>query len=146
MTQKNEVTIITPQMLTTAQKQGIISQLQQKVGVVIPKYLVDPAIVGGLKITINGQELDGSLLGEVTQLRSQLPVVSVITAIELTATERNEIEKIVNKKVGSAEYVITVDPNVLGGIKIVINNQEYDGTLKGKLQILRQVLLEKIAT
>jgi len=70
----------------------------------------------------------------------------VVTAVELTTAERKKIEEIVDKKVGPAEYNIVVDPSVLGGIKIVLDNQEYDGTLKGKLQTLRQVLLKKIAT
>lgn len=145
MTQKKEILIVTPQVLSAAQKSGLTALLVQKIGTVTPKYLVDPAIVGGLKITINGQELDGSLLGEVQNLQSQLPIVSVTTAVELTSTEQTEIEKMVNKKIGSAEYKITVDPSVLGGIKIVIDSQEFDGTLKGKLQTLRQVLLKKVA-
>ncbi|NCN83064.1 MAG: hypothetical protein GW947_03795 [Candidatus Pacebacteria bacterium] len=145
MTQKKEILIVTPQVLSAAQKSGLTALLVQKIGTVTPKYLVDPAIVGGLKITINGQELDGSLLGEVQNLQSQLPIVSVTTAVELTSAEQAEIEKIVNKKIGSAEYKITVDPSVLGGIKIVIDSQEFDGTLKGKLQTLRQVLLKKVA-
>ena len=144
MIQKKEILIVTPQVLSAAQRKGLTALLVQKIGTVTPKYLVDPAIVGGLKITINGQELDGSLLGEVQNLQSQLPIVSVTTAVKLTSAEQAEIEQMVNKKIGSAEYKITVDPSVLGGIKLVIDSQEFDGTLKGKLQILRQVLLKKV--
>ncbi|MDA1079452.1 MAG: F0F1 ATP synthase subunit delta [bacterium] len=146
MKQKNEITVVTPQVLSATQKKNLETVLTQKLGVVTPKYLVDPAIVGGLKININGQELDGTLLGEVQRLRSQLPVVTITTAVELTAAEQTQIENIVDKKIGSAEYKITVDPNVLGGIKIVLGSEAFDGTLKGKLQTLRQVLLKKVAS
>lgn len=145
MKQKKEISIVTPQVLSAAQKKSLTTLLTQKIGAVTPKYLVNPAIVGGLKITVDGQELDGSLLGDAQRLRSQLPTVTVTTAVALTDSEQAEIEKIVNKKIGSAEYKITVDPNVLGGIKIVIDSEEFDGTLKGKLQTLRQVLLKKVA-
>jgi F0F1-type ATP synthase delta subunit len=145
MTQKKEISIVTPQVLSAAQKKSLTTLLTQKIGAVTPKYLVNPAIVGGLKITVDGQELDGSLLGEAQRLHSQLPVVTVTTAIELSAAEQSEIERIVGKKIGAAEYKIAIDPSVLGGIKIVIDNEEFDGTLKGKLQTLRQVLLKKVA-
>ncbi len=145
MTQKKEISIVTPQVLSAAQKKSLTTLLTQKIGAVTPKYLVNPTIVGGLKITVDGQELDGSLLGEAQRLRSQLPTVTVTTAVALTDAEQAEIEKIVSKKIGSAEYKITVDPSVLGGIRIVIDSEEFDGTLKGKLQTLRQVLLKKVA-
>ena len=146
MSKNKAVTIVTPQAVSDAQKKSLVALLQQKVGKVTPKFLVDPAIIGGLTITIDGQTIDGSIIGEIKKLHSQLPIVSVVTAVELTTAERKKIEVIVDKKVGPAEYNIVVDPSVLGGIKIVLDNQEYDGTLKGKLQTLRQVLLKKIAT
>ncbi|NCN06223.1 MAG: F0F1 ATP synthase subunit delta [Candidatus Pacebacteria bacterium] len=146
MSKNKAVTIVTPQAVSDAQKKSLVALLQQKVGKVTPKFLVDPAIIGGLTITIDGQTIDGSIIGEIKKLHSQLPIVSVVTAVELTTAERKKIEEIVDKKVGPAEYNIVVDPSVLGGIKIVLDNQEYDGTLKGKLQTLRQVLLKKIAT
>ena len=134
MTKKKAVTIVTPQALTVAQKRGLATLLEQKIGTVTPKYLVNPAIVGGLKITIDGQELDATLVSEVKNLRSQLPSVSIITAVKLTTNEQANIESIVNQKVGPADYAITIDPNILGGIKIIMDNQA-----------LRQVLLKKIA-
>jgi len=146
MSKNKAVTIVSPQAVSDAQKKSLVALLQQKVGKVTPKFLVDPAIIGGLTITIDGQTIDGSIIGEIKKLHSQLPIVSVVTAVELTTAERKKIEEIVDKKVGPAEYNIVVDPSVLGGIKIVLDNQEYDGTLKGKLQTLRQVLLKKIAT
>jgi len=47
MSKNKAVTIVTPQAVSDAQKKSLVALLQQKVGKVTPKFLVDPAIIGG---------------------------------------------------------------------------------------------------
>lgn len=62
------------------------------------------------------------------------------TAVELTSTHRKKIIAAIQKKTGTpfSEIRETVDPTVIGGIKITLGNTEYDGTIKGKLHKVYQ--------
>jgi F0F1-type ATP synthase delta subunit len=67
--------------------------------------------------------------------------VVVTTAIPLTETLRTEVEKTIEKKfeLKSSKYEMkeVVDPRVLGGISISVESQEFDATVRGKLNRLQ---------
>lgn len=68
----------------------------------------------------------------------------IISAKELTAEERSQIESALGEKLGKtirAEY--KVDPQLLGGIRARVASIEYDATLRGKLEALRQRLVSQ---
>jgi F0F1-type ATP synthase delta subunit len=69
-----------------------------------------------------------------------MTTVQVITAIPLTDALREDVRKTVQKKLGSQEkfeMVEEVDPQVLGGIELIINSVAYDATVRRKLNSLR---------
>ncbi len=60
---------------------------------------------------------------------------------ELTSAQREEIERVLGSKLGKsirADY--NVDPAVLAGVRARVASKEYDATLRGKLDDMRQRL------
>lgn len=69
----------------------------------------------------------------------------ITSATELTAEQQKEIERALGTKVGKfirAHYEI--DPALLGGVRAHIASKEYDASLRGKLESMRQRLVAHI--
>lgn len=141
---KTVVTLVTATKLTTAQKNAVLLELEQKLGSVELEEVIDPTVMGGLKIKLGTQEFDATLAGKLQRLESQVPEVVVTTAIELTSDQRLKIKKAVEEKMGAIALVEEVDPSVIGGIKIVVGSKEMDATVKGRLERLRSSLSQSI--
>ena len=65
----------------------------------------------------------------------------IATARELSPAQREEIERVLGTKLGKfirADYKI--DPSLLAGVRARVASKEYDATLKGKLESMRQSL------
>ena len=65
----------------------------------------------------------------------------IVSAKELTAAQREQIERALGTKLGKfirAHY--KVDPGLLGGIRADVGSREYDASLRGKLESMRQRL------
>jgi F-type H+-transporting ATPase subunit delta len=76
----------------------------------------------------------------------RLGIVSaeITSAKELNAEERSQIEGALREKLGKtirAEY--RVDLQLLGGVRARVASIEYDATLRGKLEALRQRLVSQ---
>jgi len=68
--------------------------------------------------------------------------VKVTTAVELTKSELEAIHKKIAKKVNDEISIdATVDPDVVGGIRIRVGSHQLDGTIAAKLDQLKQQLL-----
>lgn len=141
---KTVVTLVTATKLSAAQKNAVLQELEQKLGSVELDEVVDPSVMGGLKIKLGTQEFDATLAGKLQRLESQVPEVVVTTAIELTSDQRSKIKKAVEEKMGAIALVEEVDPSVIGGIKIVAGSKEMDATVKGRLERLRSSLSQSI--
>jgi len=63
----------------------------------------------------------------------------IYTPYELTDQQIQDIQK-ENKKV---TLKVSIDPSLLGGIKVQISNRIYDGTIKNKVEMLKKELLRK---
>ena len=138
------VTIITANKLTPSQRAQVQSVVEKKIGRAQYNYTVDPEVIGGIRMTIGNQSFDATIAGELADLTPQLPEVTIITAVKLTKDQLKKIETAVEKKVGSARYSEVIDPSVIGGLMLIIDDEEYDGTIQGKLKKLRTSLLQNI--
>lgn len=82
------------------------------------------------------------ILGLYEKIRRQqegIIKVETITAKKLTSKIKGEIEKRFNGKVEVDEKV---HPEVLGGVKLIINDEyQVDGTLKGRVDKLYKALI-----
>lgn len=65
--------------------------------------------------------------------------VVVTSAVKLDTELKSAVMKTIESKLGTADYDLkeTVDPGVLGGIRLRINSRVYDATVQGKLTALR---------
>lgn len=138
------VTVITAEKLSKAQLATVRELVEKKVGAVEIKQELDPQILGGMKLRIGDQELDGSLSGRLDQLESTQDVATVITAVPLTADQRRQVTETLHDKYGELELEEVVDPTVIGGISIRVGSRVFDATLRSKLDRLKYTLLEAL--
>lgn len=67
----------------------------------------------------------------------------VTTAVELSAEQKSQIEAVYAKRVGAEKVVLSskVDPDVIGGVIVKAADTILDGSLRTKINRLRQHLL-----
>lgn len=71
--------------------------------------------------------------------------ITITTAIELTSAKKTSLESKISKKVGSkAKFSYKVNPNLIGGITIAIDSKLYDGSVKYKLETIKQALYSNL--
>lgn len=84
-----------------------------------------------------GREREAELLARDIELALSergVTVASVASAHELTATLRTQIEKLIG---GNVQLKETIDPTLLGGVRIDTPDKRFDGTLARKLTVLK---------
>ncbi|MFN3682997.1 MAG: ATP synthase F1 subunit delta [Fimbriimonadaceae bacterium] len=65
----------------------------------------------------------------------------VSSAEELGAEERESLVRSLERRVGKRiEPSFAVDPSLLGGVRVAIDNTVFDGSVRGSLQRLRRIL------
>ena len=68
----------------------------------------------------------------------------IYTPYELTDQQIQDIEKAISQKENKKVTLkVSIDPSLLGGIKVQIANRIYDGTIKNKVEMLKKELLRK---
>lgn len=68
----------------------------------------------------------------------------IYTPYELTDQQIQDIEKAISQKENKKVTLkVSIDPSLLGGIKVQIANHIYDGTIKNKVEMLKKELLRK---
>lgn len=68
----------------------------------------------------------------------------IYTPYEFTDQQIQDIEKAISQKENKKVTLkVSIDPSLLGGIKVQIANRIYDGTIKNKVEMLKKELLRK---
>ena len=68
----------------------------------------------------------------------------IYTPYELTDQQIQDIEKAISQKENKKVTLkVSIDPSLLGGIKVQIANRIYDGTIKNNVEMLKKELLRK---
>lgn len=88
-------------------------------------------------------ELD-SILRDIKQLRADAGVIEVLakSAHSLSTSERTEIEQLVRKQHPNAQNIIiseTIDPHMMGGVKLEFANEQWDLSVRAKLNRFKQL-------
>lgn len=141
---KPVVTLTTAHKLTSAQLTVVKNVLKQKLGSFELKHVIKPNLMGGLKIQLGKQEFDASLEGKLKKLEPQLAEVKVFTVVPINQAQRAQIQQLAENKLGPVKIVETIDPNLIGGIKIIMGSTAYDGSIKHKLELIKQQLIASI--
>ena len=68
--------------------------------------------------------------------------VTVITAIPVESKYKDDILKIIEKRLDAkVELTCKVDPEVIGGLIIVVDNKQADGSIVGELRALKKKMM-----
>lgn len=90
------------------------------------------------------KDLDG-LMRDIASLRADNGTleVNVTSAFPLTASLKRDIRSFVAKQSKSKEviFVETIDPRVLGGLRIETGEQQLDATVQAKLNRLKRAIV-----
>ena len=69
---------------------------------------------------------------------------TIYTPYKLTDQQIQDIEKAISQKENrKVTLKVSIDPSLLGGIKVQIADRIYDGTIKNKVEMLKKELLRK---
>ena len=83
--------------------------------------------------------------GDLLDQRNNVLRISVASAAELDAATRDRVQKAVATRTGKTiEAVYSVDASLIGGMRIAIGDNVYDGTLQHQLEDLRTRLSAEI--
>jgi len=109
---------------------------------------VDEDIVNLLKIVIDNDRskyiIDilqqfSSYVNEYRNIKEGL----VYTSEKLSEVQKKDIETSISSKEGCpCELKMIIDPSLIGGVKVVINNHIYDGSIKHHLEKMKQTLIK----
>ncbi len=124
-----------------AQKVAFLDKLNTKLG-------LQKELRNLLAVLINNDRI--SSVHEVAaayraELQEQLGIrqAEIVTARELGADERNALLAGVSKMAGAKiEANFTLDQSILGGAIVRIGSTVYDGSVRGRLQRLKETLVE----
>lgn len=141
------VTIITAQPLKSEQKKSIIKLLESKLGHDVQiREQVDADVLGGVLVKIGEQTFDASVAGKLEKIESQLPQLQIVSSIELDAKTIKRIESKVRELYGQSVGVnVEVNPNLVGGVQVRFGSQEYDSSVRTKLEKLQLHLSQAIS-
>jgi len=125
--------------IPAAQKVGILDKLNAKMGLAKPLRNLIAVLI------------DHGRIGHVTEvaaayrriLQEQLGIrpAEIVTARELSPPERDKLVAEVARLAGSrVEASFKLDPSVLGGAVVRIGSTIYDGSVRGRLERLRETL------
>ncbi|MDE5727221.1 MAG: ATP synthase F1 subunit delta, partial [Duncaniella sp.] len=77
--------------------------------------------------------------------RHNIRLVTVTSAAPLDAAEEQRLKALIQKHLGEAtmEYNKAVDPDLIGGFTVSIDNEKLDASIAAELKQMRQTLLNK---
>ncbi len=81
---------------------------------------------------------------ELLRADNNIVAATATSAVPLSKTQLASLEKALEQRTGKdIELTVSVDPSLMGGILVRIGDTVLDGTVKGKLDRLREQLLTK---
>lgn len=90
-------------------------------------YLVDTGRTREMHLIVRDIESELALRGVV--------IADIVSARPLTASMKTQIGKLIGAK--DIQLRQTVDPSVLGGVRVDLPGQRFDGTIRHKLNALK---------
>lgn len=128
-------------VVKTRQKSELISQIfKSQVNELTLKFLI--------LITENKREAEipgicRNFL-EMTRKDQNIKTATLITADEISIETTEKIRKIVEKETGAGiELSSRINPDLIGGLILRIDNKQYDSSVASQLKKIRQQLLEQ---
>lgn len=131
--------LLSPQVLTNDKKKMIVDVLAERSAGLFIKFLM-------LLIDKKRLEFVGEIAESYTYLFEQLQGIleaRVITAVPLDADlEQQTVEKLEAETGKTIRLVKTVDPGIIGGMIVILEDTVVDGSIRHQLDTLRKSLSE----
>lgn len=133
-------TFLTNPAVAAQQKITILDKLNEKLGLQkevrnLLAVLIDNDRIGGVKEVIAAYR-------QALQARMGVQQAEIVTARELNAAEKDALlAGAGNLAGGKVEASFRLDQNILGGAVVRIGSTVYDGSVRGRLQRLRESLV-----
>ncbi len=126
--------------VTRSRKKAVIARLSDELGLhrLVRNFLL---VVVSHRRTRDLKEIEKNFDLIVDERLGWIPA-EIASARDLTPEQRQRIEKTLGSKLGKfirAEY--KVDPALIGGVRARVASREYDATIRGKIDSLRQRLV-----
>ena len=107
---------------------------------------VDQYVLNFLKLLVQSRRIRDIVKSYINLSNQYLGIEEgmIYTPYELTDQQIQDIEKAISQKENKKVTLkVSIDPSLLGGIKVQIANRIYDGTIKNKVEMLKKELLRK---
>ncbi len=128
-------------LVVRERKKAVIGQVFEKE--------VGKATMGFLNLLVDKRRIDAfsevkTELDRLVRAHKNVALASATSAVPLTAAQLKDLEKALEARTGKdIELTTSVDPSLMGGILVRIGDTVLDGTVKGKLERLREQLLTR---
>ena len=134
-----ERALVSPAVKRT-RKEAVIARLAEELGLnrLIRNFLL---VVVSHRRTPELRAMRRDFEAEVDKRLGWVPA-DITSAKELTAQEKEQVERALGTKLGKfirAHYAL--DPNLLGGVRARVASKEYDATVRGGLEQMRSRLM-----
>jgi len=122
-------------------KKAIITQLFEKE--------VGKGTMGFLNLLVDKRRIESfaqvkTEFDRLVRAHKNIVSAAAVSAVPLTAAQLKELETALEARTGKdIELTTSVDPSLMGGILVRIGDTVLDGTVKGKLERLREQLLTR---
>jgi len=133
-----KLTLLSP-AVGKARKQAIIAKLAGELAIhrLIRNFLL---VVVSHRRIYELPAIRRNFEAEVDKRLGWVPA-EIASARELNNEQRNEIERALGERLGKfIRTTYKVDPALIGGVRARVASREYDATIRGKLESLRQRL------
>ncbi len=77
MKQHQVIQVTTAKKLSSALVSKVTAQIEKKFGTAKIEFLVDAALIGGIKLTVDSIEYDGSVRSKLAHLKQQMLMTSL---------------------------------------------------------------------
>jgi F-type H+-transporting ATPase subunit delta len=134
-------TFLAQPLVTEARKKELLAQFLSKE--------ISPASLNFLYLLVDKRRIESfTVVQEEFEKRvrahKNVAAATATSAVPLSAEQVIALEKSLEAKTGmDIELSTTVDPSLMGGILVRIGDTVYDGTIKGKLERLREQLMTR---
>jgi F-type H+-transporting ATPase subunit delta len=134
-----QVVLLSP-AVTKSRKQAVITRLVDELGVhrLIRNFLL---VIASHRRIRDLKEIQKNFNLIVDERLGWIPA-EIASAKELAPEQREQIERVLGSKLGKfirAQY--KVEPTLIGGVRARVASREYDATIRGKIDSLRQRLV-----
>ena len=106
---------------------------------------IDPDIIGGFYVLIDGRIYDNTIRYALNSMKKNIykgtVIARVVSAKPLTDSQNEYIKDLISRKINTeVEIKVVVEPELIGGFYIVVDGHFYDGTVRTKLKDMKQSL------